>query len=157
MENLEKIVATHHFLEGLNKDFIEQILDCATTAEFSAGKAIFRQGEAAESCYLLVKGRVAVGLDSPEKGSLLVETLNAGDVLGWSWLVPPYKWRFNAVATAATHAIAINGGKLRALCEKNHELGFEVMKRFLSVIAQRIEMANMEILDLHALRTEKQP
>lgn len=152
MENLEGIVAGHHFLEGLSKDFLKKIVSCATAVEFSAGKNVFRQGENAEVFYLLTRGRVAVGLDSPEKGSLLVETLNAGDVLGWSWLVPPYKWRFNAVTTAATQAVAVNGGQLRSLCEKDPELGYEIMKRFSSVIAARLEMAGLQILDLYALR-----
>ncbi len=154
MENLEIIVAAHKFMEGLDTNFLKRIVRCATAVEFGAGKHIFQQGEKAENFYLLTKGRIAVGLDSPEKGTLLVETLNAGDVLGWSWLVPPHKWRFNAMATAATYAIVINGESLRVLCEEDHELGFEIMKRFLGVIAARLEMANLQLLDLYTLRKD---
>ncbi|OIO38199.1 MAG: hypothetical protein AUJ72_02875 [Candidatus Omnitrophica bacterium CG1_02_46_14] len=154
MENFENIIAGHKFLEGLDKNFLKKIVRCATAVEFGAGKHIFRQGDTAENFYLLIKGRVAVGLDSPEKGTLLVETLSAGEVLGWSWLVPPHKWRFNATATSATYAIVINGEKLRLLCEDDHELGFEITKRFLNVIATRLEMANLQLLDLYTLRKD---
>ena len=154
MENLKGIIADHRFLEGLNKTYLEKIVQCASAADFSAGKFIFRQGEPAENFYLLTKGRVTVGLESPEKGSLLVETLDAGAVLGWSWLVPPYKWRFNALATSATHAVAVNGAKLRALCEADQAFGYEIMKRFSNVISERLEMANLQILDLSAVKKE---
>lgn len=154
MENLERIIAGHHFLEGLSKGYLDKIISCASAADFSAGKYIFRQGEPAENFYLLTKGRVTVGLESAEKGSLLVETLDAGAVLGWSWLVPPYKWRFNAQATSSTHAVAVNGAKLRVLCETDHAFGYEIMKRFSHVISERLEMANLQILELSALKRE---
>ena len=152
MENLKAIIAGHDFLKGLKQSFLDKITDCASTADFSAGKHIFQLHEKAENFYLLTKGRVAVGLDSAEKGSLLVETLDAGDVLGWSWLVPPHQWRFNAVAISATQAVVVNGEKLRALCEKDFEFGYEIMKRFSNVIAERLEMANLQILDLYTLK-----
>ncbi len=154
MENLERIIAGHRFLEGMKKTFLDKIAACATAADFNAGKYIFRQGEPAEHFYLLTKGRVAVGLDSVDKGTLLVETLDAGSVLGWSWLVPPHQWRFNAVATSSAYAVAVNGQKLRALCEADPAFGYEIMKRFSNVIAERLEMANLQILDLYALRKE---
>lgn len=152
MENFDKIIASHRFLEGLDAALLQKITQCAVPVNFGAGKYIFRQGEKAENFYLLTKGRVTVGLDSPEKGTFLVETLNMGDVLGWSWLVPPYQWRFNAVAASMTNAIAVHGEKFRMLCEEDHELGYQITKRFLSVIANRLEMANLQILDLCAFR-----
>ncbi|OIO38300.1 MAG: hypothetical protein AUJ71_03350 [Candidatus Omnitrophica bacterium CG1_02_49_16] len=152
MVDLEKIVTSHRFLGGLNQQHLDKIVGCSVMADFNAGKYIFRQGDKAENFYLLTKGRVTVGLDSPEKETLLVETLNVGDVLGWSWLVPPFKWRFNAVAASATHAIVVNGEQLRSLCEEDHELGFQITKRFLNVIATRLEMANEQFLDMVAMK-----
>ncbi len=151
MENLEKAVADHRFLKGLDKRFLKKIIPHAAFVTFNAGKLIFRQGEKAAFFYLLTQGRVAVELYSPERGSLLIETLDAGDVLGWSWLVAPYKWRFNAQAIAETRAIAIDGERLRKLCEEDYELGYLVFKRFLDVITARLEAANIQILDLYGL------
>ncbi len=148
MDNLESLISGHKFLKGLSAGLLKKIVSCATVADFPAGKYIFKQGEKAANFYLLTKGRVAVGLDSADKATMHVETLNAGDVLGWSWLVAPYQWRFHALATGATYAVVINGEKLRGLCESDHELGYEIMKRFLDVIAARLEMANLQYLDL---------
>lgn len=146
-EYVEKAVAQHKFLEGLEPRWLEKIAACSTVAQFAPGKPIFKQGDPAENFYLITRGRVAVGLESAGKGTLLVETLNVGEVLGWSWLVPPHQWRFNAVAASVTHAVVVNGKELTRLCEEDHGLGYEIMKRFLGVIAARLEMANVQILE----------
>src|SRR5438132_12207 len=113
METLEPILAGHAFFQGLAPPHLHLVTGCAANVRFAAGQVIFRQGEEANQFYLIRHGRVAIELDSPGRGGLTVQTVGEGEVLGWSWLIPPYKWRFDARAVELTRALALDGKCLR--------------------------------------------
>jgi len=89
---------------------------------------------------------------APQHKPLIVSTLGEGEILGWSWLLPPYQWRFHAHAVDDTRAIALDGKCLRNKCEQNHDLGYELLKRFYRIIDQRLEAARFQLLDVYATR-----
>lgn len=152
METLERIVAEHPFFEGLEPNYTELLTGCASNVRFSAGKYIFKEGEQANQFYLIRGGKVALQIFAPQGDPLTVETLQEGDVLGWSWLVPPYVWNFHARAMQATRAIALDGKCLRAKCEQNHDLGYEVLKRFSQLMVRRLHATRFQLLDVYASR-----
>jgi hypothetical protein len=95
---------------------------------------------------------VALEIFAPQREPIVVQTLEAGDVLGWSWLVPPYEWRFHARALETTLAIALDGKCLRTKCEQNHDLGYELMKRVAAVMQKRLEATLFQVLDVYAVK-----
>src|SRR5512136_4917 len=117
METLEPVLAQHPFLEGMDRRHLELLVGCASNVRFDAGKFLFREGEEANRFYFVRRGRVVLEIFSPQRGPIEIETLTAGDVLGWSWLVPPYCWRFDARAVEMTRVIALDGERLRNRCE----------------------------------------
>lgn len=146
MEELEKILMQHPFLRGMERRHLRLLVECASDARFGAGKFLFREGEAADRFYFIRQGTVAIEIFSPQRGPIKIESLTNGDVLGWSWLVPPYRWRFDARAVDMTRAIALDGKRLRNRCESDKDLGYELLKRFVSIMDRRLQATRLQLL-----------
>jgi CRP/FNR family transcriptional regulator, cyclic AMP receptor protein len=152
METLERIIAEHPFFEGLETYYTGLLTGCASNVRFAAGSYIFKEGEAANSFYLIRSGKVALEILPPQSRPITVETLTEGEIVGWSWLLPPYIWSFDAHALQDTRAIALDGKCLRAKCEQNHDLGYEVLKRFGQIMARRLQATRFQLLDMYAAK-----
>jgi CRP/FNR family cyclic AMP-dependent transcriptional regulator len=153
MNTLEPLLAEHPFLKGLDPRFIELLVGCASNVRFEAGEYIFREGEEANKFYIVRRGHVALEIFAPGRGPLAVQTLGEGDVLGWSWLIPPYRWHSSARAVELTRAFALDAECLRRKCEEDHDLGYELMKRFAPVIVDRLQTTRLQLLDLYGVPT----
>jgi CRP/FNR family transcriptional regulator, cyclic AMP receptor protein len=149
MENLERILSEHPFLKGMNTEHLNLMVGCASNVVFKSGEFIFHEGEPANTFYFIRQGRVQVETHVPQKGSITIQSRGADEIFGWSWLVPPYRWHFDARATELTRAIALDGKCLREKCETDHDLGYEIMKRFAIVIAERLEQTRLQLLDVY--------
>lgn len=125
------------------------LVGCAANVRFEAGQYIFREGEEAKTFYLLRHGRVALEMAVPGRGSLTIQTIREGDVLGWAWLFPPHRWHFDARAVELVRAIAMDGQCLRDKCEQDHSLGYELVKRFAQVIVERLQATRLQLLDVY--------
>ncbi|MDB6024741.1 MAG: Crp/Fnr family transcriptional regulator [Verrucomicrobiales bacterium] len=134
------------FLSGLSEQHQQTLIDCAMLQEFREGERIFCEGDPANRCYLILEGEVVLESAVREEDSILIETIGAGEVLGWSWLFPPYYWHFAARATKPTKAIFFYGTRLRQLCDQDTSLGYELMKRIASVVIQRVQATRKELL-----------
>lgn len=144
------VLAAHPFFAGLAPAHLETIAGCARNARFLSGEVLFRDGDDADELYLVRHGRVAVETHSPQTGPIVIATVVEGEILGWSWILPPYRWRFQARAVELTRALEIDAAGLRARCEADTALGYELMKRFAHVIAQRLDAACLQLVDLYA-------
>jgi CRP/FNR family transcriptional regulator, cyclic AMP receptor protein len=150
-QELEAQVTAHPFLVGISAHQIRLLADFAMRSHFRAGEVIFRENEAANRFYLVEHGRVALEsstLDEPVK----IDEIGDGDLLGWSWLFPPYAWHFSARALESTTAIFFYGTVLREHCEKDHSLGFELFKRMSVVMLRRLQAARQKLLSVHQSR-----
>lgn len=107
----------------------------------------FREGEEADRFYLIREGSVVLEVFNLELGSLPLQTLEAGQVVGWSWLVPPYRWRFDARCVTDVRAFALDGLCLRAKCEADPHLGYELLKRFAMLIDQRLQATRRQLVE----------
>lgn len=152
MLTIEDIVNGHPFFTDMKKEHVEDLITCAGYARYEEGETIFQEGEQANYFYLIGRGRVSLDIHVPHRGIVPVLTIDEGDVLGWSWLFPPYLWQFSARALDQTQAVAFNGRCLREKCQQDHELGYELMKRFASVMTQRLQAARMQLLDVYSLK-----
>ncbi len=152
METLDRVVSEHPFFHGMNDDQLHLVAGCATNVRFEPGQFILREGQEANQFYLIRHGKVSLEIYVPERGPITIETLSEGEVLGWSWLVPPYRWRFDARAMHLTRAIALDGKCLREKSESDTALGYELLKRFSLVVTERLQSARLQLLNVYETR-----
>lgn len=152
MEGLERIVREHPFFAGFEPEHADLIAGCARNHRFDAGQYLFHEGEAADEFYLIRHGMVALEIVEPGRSPIVFETLGPGDIVGASWLVPPYRWVFDARAIELTRAIGIDGACLRGKCDADHDLGYEMMQHFLPVMVKRLHATRLQILDVYGKR-----
>ena len=148
-KELDEILAQVPFFEGLPEDEIALIAGCGRNVRFDAGETIFRQGDAADTFFVLRHGTVAVGNFVPPRGELVIETLESGDLLGWSWLFPPYRSHFDARALSTVRATQFDGACLRDKCAADPVLGRDLMSRFAQVLIERLQWTRLRLLDVY--------
>ena len=146
---LDELIARAPVFAGLEADDLTLIAGCAKNVGYDEDELLFREGEPADTFFLLRRGRVALELHTPERGGLVIETIEPGDVVGWSWLFEPYRWLFDARAATPVRAIAFDGACLRGKCEDDKELGYELMKRFGHVMIDRLQHARVRLMDVY--------
>ncbi len=149
MEDLTQIILGHPFFAGLDPEYGRIVCGCARNVRFEAGDYLFRAHAPANELYLLRHGRVALEVTAPERGTLTFQTLGAGEIVGLSWLIPPYRFSYDARALELVRAIAMDAACLRAKCEADHDLGYEMMKRFTPVLLRRLQATRLQILDVY--------
>jgi len=149
IEGLERILREHSFFAGLGDAFLALVSGCARNVRFEAGHYLFHEGEPANEFYLLRHGRVALELHAPGRGPITFQTLGEGEIVGVSWLIPPYRWAYDARALTLVRAIGVDAACLRQKCEADHDLGYEMMKRVTSVLIQRLQTTRLQILDVY--------
>lgn len=141
-------VSLHPFLAGMNHTQLTLLTDCAVARHFSATQTILHQREFANGFYLIETGKVAIeSVASPGK-SIPLQTLGPGDLLGWSWMFPPYVWQFTARAVEPCTALFFYAAILREYCEKDHSLGYELLKRISAVMVSRLQAAHDRMVSI---------
>ncbi len=149
MKTLEVLLAEHPFFGGMTPAHLQLFAGCASNVRFDAGAYIFREGGEADRFLLLRHGRVAVEAFVPQRGSVTIETLGEGDVVGWSWMFPPYRWVFDVKALELVRAIAFDAVCIRQKSETDPALGYALMKRLVPTIISRLQATRLRILDVY--------
>jgi len=149
--SLEQSLAAHPFLTGLPDGTVELIARCARRATFDTGAYLVNEGEEADTLYLVEQGRVAVEVHGPSRGSLVIETVEAGHVVGLSWLAPPFRWHFDVRALTPVSTVAIDRDGLRAELEEHPAIGYALLERLVSVLLGRLQATRVRLLDLYGL------
>lgn len=137
---------THPFLQAMSAAHLDALSTCAMPTKFEAGQLIFREGEIANRFYLISEGRVLLEAEAADRPGIPVAELHAGDVLGWSWLFPPYTWNFTARAIEPVKAIFFYGTWLRDRCEAEPALGYELMKRTAALVIRRLQATRQQLV-----------
>lgn len=157
VEPLSTRVALHPFLAGMNHTQLALLTDCAVARHFDANQKILGEGEFANGFYLIETGKVALESEAGLNESIPIQILGPGDLLGWSWMFPPYVWQFTARAIEPCTALFFYAVILRDYCEKDHSLGYELLKRISSVMVTRLQAAHDQMLSLHSNRRAGEP
>jgi len=147
--SIRDLLAEHPFFAGLPDADLDLIAGCGRNVHFHPGQLVFAEGEAADAFFVLRRGRVALSVHGPQSDEITIATVTDGDVLGWSWLFPPYRWHFDAHATAETSAVALDGACLRDKCDEDAALGYRLMQRFARLTQQRLQETRLQLLDLY--------
>ncbi len=146
------ILKNHPFFAGLKTEYIDLIARHAGVDTLKPGEYIFKEGDSAETFYIISLGKVNIEIQVPDSHPFAIQTLRDGDILGWSWFIEPNQWRFSAHAIEKTELIVINGKALKEACEENHDLGYEIFKRLTDVFVQRLEAARHQLLEIYSHR-----
>lgn len=149
MESLERLLAEHAFFKGLDEAYVELLAGCATNVRLDAGGFAFREGEPADYFYLIREGKVALEIAAPGRGPIVIQTLGRDEIAGWGWLFEPYRWNADARVLEQVRALRFDGACLRGKCDSDPRLGYEMMKRFASVIHQRLDATRYQLLDVY--------
>lgn len=152
METIETIIMHHIFFKDFKEEYLRLIAGCAKNVVFKTGEVILEEGKPSEYFYLIQDGMVAIEITRASRSPIMVQTITGGDTLGWSWLIPPYKNRFNCRAIEPTIMIAFDGKCLKDKCEENHDLGYDLLKRIARIFAQRLEATRMQLINLYEIK-----
>jgi CRP/FNR family transcriptional regulator, cyclic AMP receptor protein len=149
MQTLDELVGQSPVFAGLQPAQLELIAGCGHIESVDAGARLFREGDLADTFFLVRRGRFALTTHVPARGDVVIETLDAGEVIGWSWLYEPYRWHFDARAVEDAGVIVFDGACLRGKIEADHTLGYELMRRFGRVMIGRLQRTRTLLLDVY--------
>ena len=145
MNSLREEITTHPFFIGMRPEHLAHLAKNAREATYRAGEVIFREREPASECFLIQSGRVALEAHEPGR-TALIETLGENDILGWSWLFPPFEWHFQARAIEDAMVIVLDGAHLLVTAEADRDFGYELMKRMVQILIERLQAARRKLL-----------
>jgi CRP-like cAMP-binding protein len=148
-QNLEPLLRGHSFFAGLEPGYVSLLGGCAANVVFPSGSFIFREGTPADTFFLIREGKLALEIAAPGRGTLVVQTLGAGDVAGFSWLIEPHRWAFDGRAVDRVRAIQMDGACLRGKCEEDPRLGYELMRRCATLASDRLQATQLQLLDVY--------
>lgn len=144
------LLAEHPFLAGMTPDQLTRLAVWGHRAVFRLGGPIFQEGGRADRFWLIRDGRVRLHTHVAGRGDIILETLGPGTVLGWSWLSPPYRWHFGATAMEPTLTVVVDADGVRRLCEQDLAIGYELHRRFMAVVVDRLQATRLRLLDMYA-------
>jgi CRP-like cAMP-binding protein len=146
MNGPKETIAAHPFFRDMKPEYRDILASGTTEMTFKPGQILFREGDPANQFYLIQSGRIALEAHGPSNGTVVVQRLGVGEVLGWSWLFPPFMWHFQARAEEPTKAIVLSGAHLLVAAERDREFGYELMKRVAQVVIQRLQATRKQLL-----------
>lgn len=149
MKAPETLIASHPFWEGLTVRCFPELAEASTRTLYEADRVIFREGNPADGLFLICTGRVALETAVPGQGYATIQTVGPGEVVGFSWLYPPYRWQFGARTLEASELIRLDGGKVRQLMEDDPVFGREMAMRVGQIILQRLQATRLQLMDFY--------
>lgn len=149
IEGLERLLREHAFFAGMSDADRALIAGCAANEVRKAGEYVYREGDPADKFYVIRHGRVALEVHAPHRAPIIVDTLGPDEVLGWSWLLPPYRNAFDARAVELTRLVSLDATCLRGKMDEDPVLGYSLYRRFAPIIAERLAAARRQMIDLY--------
>ncbi len=149
MKSIHDLLHEHPFFEGLDPEMVDLISGCGINTRFGPDQVLFAANDPADRFYVIRRGKVALEIDTPRAGPLVIETLGPGEVLGVSWMLPPYRSTFGARAIDDTSAVSIDAKCLRDKCDADADLGYQLFKRFAGLVRDRLQATRVQLLDVY--------
>ncbi len=148
-ESMADLVLSHPFFTGIDPTLVHAMVSNAEVRTYEVGEMLVREGKPAEEFFLVFEGKVALEIGEADTHRITVETIGRGELLGWSWLVSPHRWRFDARASKPTKVVAINAAAARYALSSHPAFGFQFLMKLLPVVAERLENTRVQLLDIH--------
>lgn len=155
MSDVRTRLAAHPFLVGMTGEHVDLLAAEATIERWPAQTQLFFEHRPADRFFLLVEGLVSIEMLVPGRGTVVLETVQAGEALGWSWLFPPYTWHFGACTVEPTQAVVLDAARVRALGEREPAFGYQLMCRVAGVVIHRLQAARLRLMDVYGHVSER--
>ncbi|HBL18416.1 MAG: hypothetical protein A2X36_14405 [Elusimicrobia bacterium GWA2_69_24] len=152
MRPVDDFIRNHPIFQDFRPDHLELVTSVAEEMRFTRDQYLLRQGQGAERFFIIRKGLVRIELLSKEGETIPIQEVGPGDLLGWSWLLPPYKWGFDARAAETTLALVFDGASLRKKCEQNFEFGFRFLQVISMALSRRLDVTRAHLLEYYSQR-----
>ena len=149
MRTIETLLQDVPIFQGMSGEALELLSGCAMNTRFADGEVLFREGDDADTFYVVRHGRVALETFVPARGPVTIETIDPGEVIGWSWLFAPYRWHFDARALGLVRATQFDAACLREKCEQDPAFGYDLISRFTQVLIERLQWTRLRLLNLY--------
>ena len=149
MRTLDSLLPESSVFAGLDEEQLALIAGCGRNVTFDEGDRMFREGDDADTFFLVRHGIVALETYVPNRGPLTVDTVGPGEIAGWSWLVAPHRWHFTGRAVEAVRALQFDGACLRRKCEEDPLLGYDLLNRFTQVLVERLQATRFQLMDVY--------
>jgi CRP-like cAMP-binding protein len=149
VRTIEQLLTEHPFFAELDAPTLALMAGCATNVHIHAGEYVFHEGDPADRFYVVRHGAVAIEVHNPPRGAIVIDTVGEGEVIGFSWLVPPYRYEFDARAVQETSAVSFDGTCLRGKCDADPRVGYELMRRVAMTMYDRLHASRVRLLDLY--------
>ena len=135
---LSGMFTSHHFLHGLEERHRLLLASGARPFKAGPGQLLLRQGQEADAFYLIQSGQVALSVTTPRGEEVPIQNVRPGEVVGWSWVVPPHRWQYNGRAVQEVQGIAFNAQWLHDLHERDNSLGYHLLRQLVTAMAERM-------------------
>lgn len=149
MKTIDELLAEHDFFQNFSEADRKTLAGCGKLAHFRQNEYLAHEGDPADAFYVLRRGLASIEFHTPQRGGMILQTLKQGDVVGWSWLFPPYRWTSDVKAQEDVTVIEFNGRCLRDKCESDHRLGYLLMKSFARIMTQRLQDTRLQMMDIY--------
>ena len=149
MPSPEEVLQEHPFFEGISDEHLEFLVSVARPLHIESNRFLFRQGGPADCFLVLYTGDMALELHVGAKGARIIQTLNEGEVVGWSWLYPPHRWMYDGRALNSVDCLCLDGEAVRTRMAKDHNFGYEILNRFGEVIVGALNRTRLQLLDVY--------
>jgi CRP-like cAMP-binding protein len=153
MKTIYDLLSEITFFSDMPPDKLEYVSGCGQNVHFKPGEYLGKEGDPANRFFVITKGKVAIELHHPIKGQLTIRTLGPGDLAVFSWIIPPYRMHFDLRALDHTSAISFDGKCVREKCDKDIELGYQLMKGFANEMDKRLKDTRLQLLDVYSTAT----
>jgi CRP-like cAMP-binding protein len=148
-------ITMHAFVGDLPSNWLYRLAAHGRTVLRHPGDRLFDEGGPARHFWLVRSGTVALDFVVPGRGQIVLERVGADSVVGWSWLIPPYRWTLGAVVAQPMRAVEFDAGGVRALIAEDPDLGRELTTRLLAVVAGRLQAARSRLAELYAYHDDQ--
>ncbi len=149
MKTIDVLLKEHPFFWDMENTYVDLIAGCGRNQVYKPDDWLAREGDMADMFYVIREGRVAVETEIPGRGRVVLATIGAGEIVGWSWIFPPYLWTFDVRVRQTAHVVALDGKCLREKCEADKAMGYQLMKRFSRIMAERLKAARLQVMDIY--------
>ena len=146
-QSTTEYLSAHEFFSGFSDDALKFLCDCSSIHEIKKGHILFRQGENADKFYVVRNGRLSLQMPAIIGPILEIQTLDKDQVLGWSWLISPYKWNFQTKAEEDSELLQFDGAAILARCEQDPKFGYELLKKFAALMSVGLNAARQKMME----------
>ncbi len=152
VRRFDQILAEHPLFQSFDAATIALFAGCAKHEHFRKGERIYSEGTPADRFYIVTHGDVALQLATPEREPLITETVHAGEMFGWSWMIAPFRHSNDAVALNEVRAISLDGKCLRGKCDASPALGYTMFQHWVPHLLTRMQSLRLQVLDLYGVK-----